>query len=61
MNLVGYILLTVVSKGALFDTPTMGVGMIQLAADVDCQKSAQVMLDKRIVSEAYCIPLYSAK
>lgn len=61
MTLVGYILLTVVAKGSLFDNDTMGVGMIQLPADVDCSKAAQVMLDKQIASEAHCIPLYSAK
>lgn len=57
-TLAGYLLVVVISKGGLFDTPLMGSGTTSLPADVNCEAAARLMVDKKIASEAYCIPLY---
>lgn len=58
MTLAGYILMTVVSHGAIFDTPTMAATQVLLPPTVDCKSAAADILNRKIASEAYCIPVY---
>lgn len=58
MILAGYLLVTVISNAALFDTPTLAATQTLLPPTANCEQTANDLLARKIATSAYCLPVY---
>lgn len=61
MTIVGYILMTVVSHTILREPSVLATTQVLLPPTANCEQVALDLLQRKIATNAYCIPVYAQK